>query len=74
LASVLRALLPPHPTYIISEFSTDEIVPAWRRFFFLWFLKICRAIAGLAAVLVPTPRLPRTPKRIDWFDFSIHSC
>lgn len=74
LASVLRALLPPHPTYIISEFSTDEIVPAWRRFFFLWFLKICRAIADLVGVLAPAPRSPRTLKQIEWFDFSIHSC
>lgn len=73
LAAVLRALLPPHPTYIKSEFSAGEIVPAWRRFFFLWSLKICRSIADLVAVLAPAPRSPQKPKRIEWFDFSIPS-
>jgi glycosyltransferase involved in cell wall biosynthesis len=70
IVSVLRALLPPHPSYIKSEFSPDEIIPAWRRFFFLWSLKICRALAGLVALLVSAPDSPRTPTQIEWFDYS----
>ncbi len=72
ISSVLRALLPPHPAYVKSEFSPNENVPVWRRFFFLWFLKICRALADLVAILVPTPLPPRKPTQIEWFDFSIH--
>ena len=69
LLGLLRSFLPPHPMYIRSEFPSGTTVPAWRRFLFLWALKICRAAAELIAVLVPAPRPRRSSPRIECFDF-----
>lgn len=70
LWTLLRSLLPPHMKYVRSEFPVDTGVAAWRRFFFLWILKICRATAGFIAMLVPTPPAHRPPAHIEWSDFS----
>jgi glycosyltransferase involved in cell wall biosynthesis len=68
LLSLLRALLPPHWHHVGGEFPAGTGVLRWRRFLFLWALKLCRAAADLAGMLAPRPR-SRTA-RIDHCDFS----
>jgi len=66
--SLLRSILPPRPRHIDSEFPAGTTVAAWRRYLFLWVLKLCRAAADLAAVLAPPPR--KKAARIEHCDFS----
>ena len=63
---LVRALLPPRPASLVTSFAEAHSVPVWRRFLFLWVLKICRASADLIAAIVPAPRSPGKPVRIDW--------
>ena len=70
----LKALLPPRPGSLRREFPMAANVPAWRRFFFLWAFKICRATADLLAAVVPSPAPAHTPARVVWQDFSAHGC
>ena len=67
-----RALLPPRPASLVTSFAKAYSVPAWRRFFFLWILKICKASADLLAAIVITPRLPRKQVQIEWQHFANH--
>lgn len=72
ISGLARALLPPRPASARIFFLQEHSLSFFRRYFFLWALKFCRALADFTALFAKSPSPNKKAAQIKWHCLKKH--